>query len=139
MHYIPPNAQHLCLEPVPLMFAAAPSALPQVAGGTLRALAVTGDTRSPQSPNLPTLKEGGINVVVRDWQGLVGPAGMPPDVVKKINADVRQVLARPEIEARIFAMGGETIGSSSADFAALLAEESGKWKRVVDAAGITAD
>jgi tripartite-type tricarboxylate transporter receptor subunit TctC len=134
-----PAIQDVMAGNVTVMFSAAPSALPQVSGGTLRALAVTGDTRSPQTPNLPTLKEGGIDVVVRDWQGLVGPVGMPAEVVRKINADVRQVLAKREIETRIAAAGGEIIGGSSDQFASLLRDESTKWKRVIDAAKITAD
>ena len=134
-----PAVQDVMAGNVTVMFAAAPSALPQMGGGTLRGLAVTGDARSPQTPNLPTLKEGGIDVVVRDWQGLVGPAGLPAEIVQKINADVQQVLAKPEIAARIAAAGGETIGGTPDAFATLLRDESTKWKRVVDAARITAD
>lgn len=134
-----PAIQDVMAGNVTLMFAAAPSALPQIAGGTLRGLAVTGDTRSAQSPQLPTLQEGGFQVVVRDWQGLVGPAGLPADVVRKINADVRQVLVKPEIQARIAAAGGEAIGGSPAEFGSLVREETGRWKRVIDAAKITAE
>ena len=134
-----PAIQDVVAGTVTLMFSAAPSALPQINGGTLRGLATTGDMRSPQTPNLPTLKEGGINVVVRDWQGLVGPGGMPAEVVRKINADVRQVLAKPEVEARIATAGGETVGGSADAFAAMLRDESSQWKRVVDAAKISAD
>lgn len=134
-----PAIQDVIAGTVTLMFSAAPSALPQINGGTLRGLAVTGEARSLQAPNLPTLKEGGINVVVRDWQGLVGPAGLPAEVVRKINADVQQVLAKPEVVARIAAVGGETVGGPPDAFAALLRDESSQWKRVVDTAKISAD
>ncbi|WP_372828474.1 Bug family tripartite tricarboxylate transporter substrate binding protein [Polaromonas sp.] len=134
-----PAIQDVIAGSVTLMFAAAPSALPQIKGGTLRGIAVTGETRSAQTPDLPTLKESGFNVVVRDWQGLVGPAGVPADVVKKVNADVRQILAMPGVAARIATAGGETIGGTPEEFSTLVREESVKWKRVIDDAKITAN
>jgi len=134
-----PAVQDVVAGNVTLMFAAAPSALPQVQGGTMRALGVTGDVRAPQSPSIPTLKEQGFDVVIRDWQGLVGPAGLADDVVRKINADVQAVLARPEIQARISAMGGEVLTGPPADFTAMIQAESTKWKRVITTGGLTAE
>ena len=132
-----PAIQDVLGGSVPIMFAASPSALPQVRAGKLRALAVTSDTRSAQTPDIPSLSESGIQYDVRDWQGLVGPAGLPAALVTRINADLQTVLEMPDVKARIAAIGGEVVGGTAGKFAAQLRSEAQKWKRVVRDAKLT--
>lgn len=126
-----PAVQDVLAGIVQVMFASAPAALPHIRAGKLRALAVTSDTRSAQTPEFPSLSESGIQFDVRDFQGMAGPAGMPAALVARINADFQRVLDMPEIRARIATLGGETTGGTPAQFAAQIREESTKWKRVV--------
>ena len=134
-----PAIQDVLGGQVQVMFAAAPSALPQVRAGKLRALAVTSYTRSAQTPDIPSLAESGIQYDVRDWQGVVGSAGMAPSLIARINADLQKVLDMPDVRARIAAIGGEIVGGPPADFAAQLRSEAEKWKRVVRAAKLSVD
>ena len=115
------------------------SGLPYAKAGKLRALAVTSDTRSAQTPDIPSLAESGIQYDVRDWQGVVGSAGMAPSLIARINADLQKVLDMPDVRARIAAIGGEIVGGPPAAFAAQLRSEAEKWKRVVRAAKLSVD
>ena len=134
-----PAIQDVLAGNVTLMFAAAPAALPLVRGGKLRALAVTSDTRSAQTPEIPSLAESGIQFDVRDFQGIVGPAGMPAALLARIHADLSQVLEMAEVRARIAQLGGETTGGTPAAFAGQIRSEAAKWKRVVREAKLSAE
>ncbi|MEO6626725.1 MAG: tripartite tricarboxylate transporter substrate binding protein [Burkholderiaceae bacterium] len=126
-----PAIQDVMAGTVQVMFAAAPSAIPQVAAGKVRALAVTSDTRSAQTPDIPSLSESGIQYDVRDWQGLVGPVAMPAALVARINGDTQKVLEMPDVRARIAGLGGEMAAGNPARFAEQVRSETAKWKRVV--------
>lgn len=134
-----PAIQDVLAGNVTLMFAAAPAALPFVRAGKLRALAVTSDTRSEQTPEIPSLAESGIQFDVRDFQGMVGPAKMPAALAARIHADLQKVLDMPDIKARIAVIGGETTGGSAAAFGAYIKSESAKWKRVAREAKLSID
>lgn len=133
-----PALQDVTAGRVSVMFAAAPPALPLVRDGRLRALAVTSDTRAPSLPDLPTLAESGITYDVRDWQGLVAPAGIPMAIIQKINADVREVLAMPAIRGRIAGLGAEAVGGTPGEFAEYIRRETEKWRAVVRQAKLSA-
>ena len=135
----PPALQDVAAGHVSIMFAPAPPALALLKGGKLRALAVTSNTRSTFMSNLPTLTEGGIDYDVRDWHGMVGPAGMSGELVAKISGDVLKVLAMPDIKKRIADMTGEMLASTPADFGKLVSSETVKWRVVVKEAKITAN
>lgn len=132
-----PALQDVAAGHVALMFAATPPALPLIKGGKLRALAVTSDTRMVQLPELPTLAESGISYDVRDWQGLVLPAGTPAAIVSKLNADVRKILESPEVQARITSLGGEAASGTPSDFNTYIKGETLKWRKVVREARIS--
>jgi len=135
----PPALQDVVAGHVALMFAPAPPALALIKGGRLRPLAVTSGTRSAAMPDLPTLASSGFDYDVRDWHGLVGPAGMAPALVSKINSDVGKVLAMPDIKDRILAMTGDLLTGSPADFNRLIAGETTKWGTVVKQAKISSN
>jgi len=125
---------------VQAMFCNSPVALPHVAAGRLRALAVTTAKRSTAAPDIPTMVESGypdFKVVV--WQGISGPAGMDRAVVDKINASAREALQVPEVAARFDALGAERIGSSPEQFAALVSRELQVWSDVVRQSGVKPD
>ena len=134
-----PAIQDVLAGNVTLMFAAAPAALPLVRAGKLRALAVTSDTRSAQTPEIPSLAESGIQFDVRDFQGIVAPAGLAPALLSRIHADLQQVLEMADVRARIAQLGGETTGGTPAAFAGQIRSEAAKWQRVVKEAKLSAE
>lgn len=131
-----PALQDVAAGHVALMFAAAPPAMALLKAGKLHALAVTSDARMSQFPELPTLSEAGLRMDVRDWQGLVVPAGTPHELVARLNADLRKVLDSPAFQARVASLGGEVAAGSSADFAAYIRAETLRWRKVVKDARI---
>jgi tripartite-type tricarboxylate transporter receptor subunit TctC len=106
--------------------------LPQIKAGKLKALAVTGPKRDPQLPDVPTVREQGFaGMESVGFQGLVGPAGMPRDVVERISVELARVLAQPEVKAKFMGVGAEVHSLGSADFAAFVKGENEKWARVI--------
>lgn len=113
--------------------------LPQVRAGTVRALAVTSQARSPQLPDLPTVDEAagtkGYELIA--WFGLFTPAGVPAEVVEKLNAAVRQAAASPEVRATLAdRLGMEIAPSSPQELAERVRTEAVKWEEAARAAGI---
>ena len=125
---------------VQMMFADAPTALPQVRGGKVRALGVAQAQRSELLPAVPTFAEAGLaNYEAYSWTGFVAPAGTPKDVAAKLSADLQRVLALPEVKARLHDAGAEAAPNSADAFGRFISAELAKWGRVVRTANITAD
>jgi tripartite-type tricarboxylate transporter receptor subunit TctC len=125
---------------VQLMFEQMYAAMPSIKGGKLRALAITSKTRSPLLPDLPTMAEAGYPAVeVQNWQGLVGPKGLAPDVVKYLNGVANKALQEPDVKDKILSQGNELGGGTPEDFIALVKSESPRWAKVVKDANMTAD
>jgi len=123
-----------------LMFASLSSATPLIKSGRLKAFAVTGERRSPTIPELPTMIEAGLpGFVAVAWYGLVGPAGLQPNVVATLNAAALAALATPEVKDRLFAAGVEVRTSTPQEFARLINAEIRKWAKVVRASGARVD
>ncbi|MCX7266186.1 MAG: tripartite tricarboxylate transporter substrate binding protein [Betaproteobacteria bacterium] len=117
---------------VHMMFEQMYSAMPAIKGGRLRALAITSKNRSPLLPDLPTMGEQGFPAVeVLNWQGLVGPKGMPADVVMMLNAACNKALQDPEVKEKILSQGNEMGGGTPEQFAALIKSEAPRWGKVV--------
>ncbi|MES2183267.1 MAG: tripartite tricarboxylate transporter substrate binding protein [Pseudomonadota bacterium] len=115
------------------------SALPSTQAGKLRALAITSEHRSPIAPEVPTMAEAGIpGFHMENWQGLIGPAGMPAGVVHKINAAVIAALADPAIRAQMLGQGNEIGGGTPERFAELVRSETARWRKVVATNAIVA-
>ena len=109
---------------------------PHVKSGRLRALAVAGPRRAPLLPEVPTMKEGGVEgVEVPLWFGMLAPAGTPRDIVAALAAGVVRAAKDPETRKRLEEQGGEPVGSTPEEFAALLREEVAKWAEVVKVSG----
>jgi tripartite-type tricarboxylate transporter receptor subunit TctC len=110
----------------------------QVAGGTVRGLAVTTAQRSVLLPQLPTLAESGFpTFVMPGWGGLMAPAGTPKPIVDKINAEVQRALQDPKVAQKLLAVGMEPPPTMpAAAFGAFIKEDIARWTRMVDAVGI---
>jgi tripartite-type tricarboxylate transporter receptor subunit TctC len=124
---------------VPLTYSGISSVRQAVEAGRLRALALTGAQRNAALPNVPTFAESGLpSVDCSSHWGLLGPAGMPPEVVAKLNVAVNQILADAAIKERITALGYDVAGGAPAAYAKLLETEIEKWRKVIKTAGIKA-
>ena len=122
---------------VPIMFGNISVAVPHIKSGKLRALASTGAARSPLLPDVPTVAESGLkDFSIATWFGLLGPAGMPADLVARIQRDVARVLASPDIRNRLVALGVDIVANSPEEFSAYLRTEIVRYAKVIKDAGI---
>jgi len=122
---------------VDVYFAATASALPQVKAGKLRALAVTMPRRLGALPDVPTIAESGYpGYDVTLWYGLIGPKGLPPAIVQRINTEVNKVLALPATPEKFQADGAEPAGGTPQAFHDLIARETAHWREVVGQLGV---
>jgi tripartite-type tricarboxylate transporter receptor subunit TctC len=125
---------------VDLLFVPSSAAAPQVKGGKLRALAVTGRTRSPLLPEVPTLVESGLSgVVIESWTGLAGPANLPAAVTERLNKATNEILAMPDVKERLAVGGMATMPGSVKDAATFINDEVAKWSEVTKAGNIKMD
>lgn len=109
---------------------------PHAGSGDITLLAVSTPERSPYLRELPTLKESGIAVEADAWLGLIAPAGLAPEILAKLHAMTVKVLARPEVRAKLEAQQMVPVGSSPAQFRALIDAEVSRWAPVIQAGGI---
>ena len=125
---------------VHMLFGNVLSSLVHAKSGRLRALAVTTARRSKVLPDLPTLDEAGVRGYENStWFGVVAPAGTPPAIVARLNAELNKASQAPEIIERIAPDGGEPVGSTPGEFGAHIAREIARWRTVVKEAGIRID
>ncbi|MCG5258717.1 tripartite tricarboxylate transporter substrate binding protein [Cupriavidus gilardii] len=125
---------------IPVMFDNLPASLPHIQAGKLRALAVAGSTRSPALPNVPTLAEAGLaGYSVEPWFGVYGPAGMPADIVQKLNAAFVEALGSAPVRDKLVQAGFNPKSSSAAELQALTQSEYEKFGKVARSANITVD
>ena len=126
-----------------IMYDNLPSALPQIKGGKLKALAVTSATRSAALPETPTVAEVGGPTLkgyeASSWFGLLAPAGTPADIVQRVQQETAKALSSPTIKERLLAQGAVPSGMTSAQFAAFISAETLKWAQVVKVSGAKVD
>ena len=114
--------------------------LSQLPGGRIRALAVSGTTRLKSAPNIPTVAEAGIpGYGVSGWLGFVAPAGTPEARIHKLNATVNEILAMPDVQAKLVEQGAEIIPGTPQEFGAYIRAEHARWKKVITDEKLTAD
>lgn len=135
-----PAMQDVMAGQAQLTFASLPSALAGVATGKVRILAVTGPKRVASMPNVPTVTESGLpGYEVETWYGVFTTGGTPEPVVKRLAAEVGQVLAQQAVRDSIVKMGMEPAPSSPEEFTRIVQRDMDRWGKVVRAVGIKAD
>ena len=123
-----------------VIFNGALATQPFVVQGQLKGIAVSGDARLPATPNLPTFKELGMPIVeTGSWQGFLTSKGTPPAMTARLNAELRKILAMPEIEKKMAELGGYVKTSTPDEFAGWLTKAIGEWGDVVKAENISLD
>lgn len=122
------------------MFLTASAAIPQIQGGKLKAMAVTGAKRLPALKEVPTMAEQGFaDFVLRSFDGMMVKVGTPKEVVERLNTELNKALNLPEVRERLGALALETEPMSGGQFGAVIAAETEKWQRIGRAAQIKAD
>jgi len=122
-----------------MIFATMPTVLPHVRADKLRALAVLGTARAPAVPDVPTVAETLPGFEVTNWIGLFGPAGMPPAIVARLNAEIQKIMRSPEMQKRLETEGANFIPMSPEQFAAFQKAEIAKWAKTIKDANIKVD
>jgi tripartite-type tricarboxylate transporter receptor subunit TctC len=125
---------------VQAMLDTAASAMPHVRSGKLRALAISAPRRSPELPELPTFAEAGLpQYDTNAWYSMHAPAGTPPEIVRRLNAELVAILKDPEILARFKQLATDPVGNSPEEFAVFVRAELDKYAGIIKAAGIKLD
>lgn len=132
----PQAIQALIRNDVQMVCLPAISIVPQLAGGAIKMLAVSTAQRSPLLPNVPTLKEAGIDVEADAWNGLVAPAGLAQATVERIGHLVADALAAPSIRDKLTTQLMEPIPGTAAEFRARIDADIARWTPVIEAANI---
>ena len=123
-----------------MIFALLPECLPHVKSGKLRALAVTGDSRYPLLPDVPTASEAGIKgIEITSWNGLMVPSSTPRDIVLKINAEVTRITSSTEMRARIIELGFQPVAMTVSDTENFVRADIQRLAKVIREASIKAD
>lgn len=125
---------------VDMQFGAVPSVLPHIRSGRLQALAVTGQKRVKALPDVPTLVEAGITGFEGEgWIGMSAPAGVPPQILARINRDIQDVLSQQEVKDALLEHGIEASTGSPQEMAARVSAEKAQWAKIIREANITAE
>lgn len=132
----PPALTDVIAGRVSMMFIDVPTGLPHVNAKALKALAVTTKRKSALLPELPTMDETVKGFDITSWQGWLGPANMPKDMVTKLNAEIRKVIERPDIKGQLAERGMEAFSSTPEEFEAFLKEQLVLWEKLIADAGI---
>ena len=121
---------------IDVVFNGLTSAIPQIRSGTLRALAVTSATRASALPTLPTAIEAGVpGFEATAWNGLVGPAALPREMVNRLAQEIARIVTSAEMRERFRSDGGDPVGSTPEQFARFLRDETDKWAKVIRLSG----
>jgi tripartite-type tricarboxylate transporter receptor subunit TctC len=124
---------------IPMSFNNGPESVGQLEAGTVRALAVTTASRLPSLPNVPSMAETVPGYDTEVWWGLLGPAGMPRDVVEKLSHDFVAALNTEAVKERLAKLGASPIGSSPQQFDSKIRADYKKWGPIIEAAGMKAE
>jgi tripartite-type tricarboxylate transporter receptor subunit TctC len=121
-----------------ILFDSFVTAWPHVREGRLRALAITSLKRSPLAPDVPTMAESGLpGFESNTWFGLYGPKNLPPDLTKRLNAEVNKILADKDMQERLAKLGADPAGGSPEDFVATVKADTAKWGKLIKERKIT--
>ncbi|MDS1138814.1 tripartite tricarboxylate transporter substrate binding protein [Pusillimonas sp. SM2304] len=122
---------------IPMTFATVGQALQQYKKQMVKPLGISSEERYPSVPEIPTFKEQGIDLVTTEWFGLLAPAGTPPDIVAKLNTEVRRIVALPGLGDRLNAI--ELVASSPEELGAFIQSEMDRWTPLIQELGLKVD
>ena len=127
-------------QDVSLNFPALPATIPYIKSGRLRALAVTGGTRSPAMPEIPTMAEAGVATYESTTAyAIAGPAATPQSIITKFNREVNSLLKAPDVREKMLGLGAEPLGGSPEDLARYIRDGLAKWGKLIRSLGIAAN
>jgi tripartite-type tricarboxylate transporter receptor subunit TctC len=132
-----PALNDLLAGQIPMQFATVAQALPQYRAGQLRALGITSAKRYPSVPEIPTFAEQGFDLTVTEWYGLLAPAGTPRPIVEKLNAEVRRIMALPNMGDRLSAI--ELVSSTPEELREFVRGETERWGALIRKLGLKAE
>jgi tripartite-type tricarboxylate transporter receptor subunit TctC len=125
---------------IDVAFDNAPNVLPHIKANALRALGATSVERSAFAPDIPTVAEAGVpGYEVAVWFGVVAPAGVPQDVLTKLNTEINRILAMPDVKKLFLDQGVEPVGGTREKFGEHIKTQMDKWAKVVKEAGVKAE
>ncbi len=135
-----PAAIALLSGEISMIFGEPATVVQQIKAGKVRAIAVTSANRALALPELPTVAEAGVaGYEVTSWNGILAPAGTPPDIVRRLNGDLNKIIAAPDMRQRMIDNGFEPVGGAPDKFGDKIRAEIAKWAPVVKAAGVKVD
>jgi tripartite-type tricarboxylate transporter receptor subunit TctC len=135
-----PAAVALLSGDIALIFGEPASLVGFIKAGRVRPIAVTSAKRSLSFPELPTVAESGVpGYEVTSWNGMLAPAGTPPEVVRRLNAEFNKIITDPEMNKRMLANGYEAVGGPPEKFGEWIRTETAKWAPIVKKAGVRVD
>ena len=120
---------------LPICITTLSDTITQHRAGGIRIVAVSGPTRSPFLPDVPNLKEAGVDIVADGWDGMWLPAGSPPDFAKKLSVAAAEILNRPDIKEKLNAVTLIPVGSTPENLTKALAADTAFWQPIVKATG----
>ena len=132
-----PAMNDLLAGHLPLQFATVAQALPQYRAGQLRALGISSAERYPSVPEIPTFREQGFDVVATEWYGLLAPAGTPKPIIEKLNAEMKRIMALPNMGDRLAAI--ELTHSSPQELDGFIRSETERWGALIKQLGLRAE
>ena len=133
----PPALNDVMGGRVSMMFVDILTGLPLVNGGALKALAVTTKERSPLMPQLPSMQEAGVpDFDITSWQGYFGPAGVPKEIVTRLNAEIRKIVEKPEIKAQLATLGMDAFSGTPEELGVFVKDQLVLWEKLIGNAGI---
>jgi tripartite-type tricarboxylate transporter receptor subunit TctC len=132
-----PAMNDLLAGHLPLQFATVAQALPQYRAGQLRALGISSAERYPSVPEIPTFREQGLDVVATEWYGLLAPAGTPKPIIEKLNAEMKRIMALPNMGDRLAAI--ELTHSSPQELDGFIRAETERWGALIKQLGLRAE
>lgn len=133
----PPAMNDVIGGRIDMMFTDVPSGLPHVTGKALRALAVTTTKRSPLVPELPTMQEAGVpDFNITSWQAYFGPAGLPKEIVTRLNGEIRKIVEKPEMKAKLAELGMDAFSGTPEELDTFVKEQLVLWEKLITNAKI---
>jgi tripartite-type tricarboxylate transporter receptor subunit TctC len=128
---------HILSGEIDVVTVTVPATIPFISSGKLRGLAILNATRVPTLPNLPTSKEAGFPELLLDsWYGVMVPAGVRPDIIERLNSELKKVMHAPETVKQLARVGIDAVTSSPAEFQAFIKTDGERWAKVIREANI---